>query len=142
MPTMPATQCAHYRCKAPTVPGSIYCQDHAPTRKARPDKVQADAAYNTTTWRSIRAIQLSRQPLCQACALAGRVTAAQHVDHVIPWKKIGPQAFTSNLFQSLCAPCHSVKTGLESRGIFRHYAATGHVDYFPGTYQAALAACE
>ena len=69
------------------------------------------------------------RPLCQSCALAGRVTQAQHVDHIVPWKRLGPWAFTIGPFQSLCGPCHSVKTGLESRGVFRHYTDYGPIDY-------------
>jgi hypothetical protein len=72
---------------------------------------------------------LSKQPLCQACMLLGRIVGAVHVDHVIAWKPIGPHAFINSRFQSLCGPCHSVKTGLEQRGIFRHYKPGGAVDY-------------
>ena len=46
---------------------------------------------------------------------------ANEVDHVFPWSKLGTQAFDYNVFQSLCKDCHSVKTGLEQRGIYRHY---------------------
>jgi 5-methylcytosine-specific restriction endonuclease McrA len=77
---------------------------------------------------------LSKQPLCQSCILLGRIVGAVHVDHVIAWKPIGPHAFTANRFQSLCAPCHSVKTGLENRGVFRHYTDRGVVDYSPGDW--------
>jgi hypothetical protein len=52
-----------------------------------------------------------------------RITAANHVDHVFPWAAIGDHAFTRNLWQSLCAECHGVKSGLEKRGLFRHYVS-------------------
>ena len=70
--------------------------------------------------------------------LSGRVVGAVHVDHVIPWKSTGPHAFVNNRFQSLCAPCHSVKTGLEQRGVFRHYKPGGAVDYSPGDWSRMM----
>jgi len=82
---------------------------------------QFNAKYNQAVWKKIRIAQLSRQPLCQACTVRGRVTQATVVDHVFPWNQIGEQAFVANIFQSLCPECHSVKTGLEQTGIFRHY---------------------
>jgi 5-methylcytosine-specific restriction endonuclease McrA len=51
------------------------------------------------------------------------VTAAHHVDHLFAWQHLSEQAFTHNVFQSLCAPCHSAKTALEQRGVYRLYGA-------------------
>jgi len=134
MPTQPRPQCSVYRCKQPTRPGSSMCMDHAPPVHVSKAKRESDREYKTAIWQTIRAGQLSKQPLCQSCMLAGRVVGAVHVDHVIAWKPIGPHAFTANRFQSLCAPCHSVKTGLENRGVFRHYTDRGVVDYSPGDW--------
>ena len=134
MPTQPRPQCSIYRCKQPTRPGSSMCADHAPPPTVNRAKRENAREYKTAVWQTIRAGQLSTQPLCQSCMLAGRVVGAVHVDHVIPWKSTGPHAFVANRFQSLCAPCHSVKTGLEQRGIFRHYKAGGAVDYSPGDW--------
>lgn len=77
----------------------------------------------------MRSAQLSAHPLCQACASEGRVTQGEHVDHVFPWRAIGPQAFRVNLFQTLCEGCHARKGALERRGLCRHYAASGPRDY-------------
>ena len=134
MPTQPRPQCSIYRCKQPTRPGSSMCIDHAPPPTVNRAKRETDREYKTAVWQTIRAGQLSSQPLCQACQLAGRVTLGVHVDHVIPWKTIGPVGFTNNRFQTLCAGCHSQKTGLEQRGIFRHYTDPAPVDYFPGDW--------
>lgn len=134
MPTQPRPQCSVYRCKQPTRPGSSMCADHAPPPTVNRAKRENDREYKTAIWQTIRAWQLSSQPLCQACQLAGRVTLGVHVDHVIPWKTIGPVGFTNNRFQTLCAGCHSQKTGLEQRGIFRHYTDPAPVDYFPGDW--------
>lgn len=129
MPTLPRPPCAQYGCKAPSVKGSRFCVDHAPASKPQAAKLQSDQAYKTAAWHGARMRQLSVAPLCQACTLAGRVTAAAHVDHVIPWRQLGQWAFHASPLQSLCGPCHSVKTGLEGRGVFRHYTDKGPVDY-------------
>lgn len=138
MPTQPRPQCSTYRCKQPTRPGSSMCVDHAPPPRVNPAKRKTDREYKTAVWQTIRAGQLTRQPLCQSCQLAGRVTLGDHVDHVIPWRLIGPAGFVNNLFQTLCAGCHSQKTGLEQRGIFRHYTDPAPVDYFPGNWPRAM----
>jgi 5-methylcytosine-specific restriction endonuclease McrA len=62
------------------------------------------------------------------------VTQAEHVDHVIPWRSIGPAAFKRNLFQSLCENCHSVKTALEQKGVFIHYSESGPKEYTRADY--------
>ena len=134
MPTQPRPQCATYRCKQPTRPGSSMCMDHAPPPKVNRAKRENDREYKTAVWQTIRAGQLSTQPLCMACMLSGRVTLGVHVDHVIPWRLIGSAGVTNNRFQTLCQPCHSIKTGLEQRGVFRHYTDPAPVDYFPGDW--------
>ena len=126
MPSIPLDQCATYHCKAPSVRGSVYCIDHAPIQKTSKGRQDFNALYKTAAWAGIRARQLSREPLCVACKLDGRITQANHVDHVFPWAAIGEQAFTRNLFQSLCPECHGIKSGLEKRGVFRHYTDKAH----------------
>lgn len=139
MPSCPRPVCNVYRCKEQTRPGSSFCADHAPPPPANQTKRETDREYKTAVWQTIRAGQLSRQPLCQSCQLAGRVTLGVHVDHVIPWRIIGLAGFTNNRFQTLCQPCHSQKTGLEQRGIFRHYVNPAPVDYSPGDWPRLMA---
>ena len=121
MPSIPLDQCASYHCKAPSIKGSVFCTDHAPAQKTSKTREAFNAPYKSKAWAAIRARQLSREPLCAACKLEGRINQANHVDHVFPWAAIGEQAFTRNLFQSLCPECHGIKSGLEKRGVFRHY---------------------
>jgi 5-methylcytosine-specific restriction endonuclease McrA len=83
----------------------------------------------------MRQAQLSRFPLCAACKDQGLIRAASVVDHVWPWRSIGPDAFRVNRFQSLCPDCHSVKTGLESRGVMREY---GVKDWTLRDYQGQI----
>lgn len=133
MPIMPRHQCDEYQCKAPSIKGSRYCESHTPSKTATVERKTFNAQYNTAKWQSIRARQLSTNPLCAACMTDGRITAASHVDHVFPWQAIGEHAFIRNLFQSLCPECHGIKSGLEKRGIFRHYLAKVH-DYTAQDY--------
>ena len=133
MPSIPLDQCAHYQCKAPSIRGSVYCIDHAPAQKTSIERKAFNAPYKSKAWENIRARQLSTSPLCAACLIDGRITQANHVDHVFAWAAIGPHAFTRNLFQSLCPECHGVKSGLEKRGVFRHYTDKAH-DYTAQDY--------
>lgn len=137
MPSIPLNQCATYQCKAPSIRGSVYCIEHAPTKTVTKDRHSFNAPYKTAAWASIRTRQLSREPLCAACKLDGRITQANHVDHVFPWSAIGEQAFTRNLFQSLCPECHGIKSGLEKRGVFRCYTDKAH-DYTVQDYAFAM----
>ena len=121
MPTVPRAQCDEYQCKAQSVKGSRYCETHTQSKAPTVDRQAFNAKYKGAAWAAIRARQLSANPLCAACLLSGRITRANHVDHVFPWAAIGDHAFTRNLFQSLCPECHGIKSGLEKRGVFRHY---------------------
>jgi hypothetical protein len=40
---------------------------------------------------------------------------------LFPWVTVGGESFLNNIFQSLCQPCHSHKTGQEQKGIIEHY---------------------
>ena len=121
MPSMPSSQCDEYQCKAHSVKGSRYCEAHTPNKTTTIQRQAFNAKYKTSAWDSIRTRQLTTSPLCAACFIDGRITEASHVDHVFPWSAIGQHAFTRNLFQSLCSECHGVKSGIEKKGVFRHY---------------------
>lgn len=129
MPTVPRNgKCATLGCKNPRARFSSYCTDHGGRDKweaqrynATPERKAFNDMYNTAQWRTHRATQLSRKPMCAACLTEGIVTPATTVDHVFPWAQYGKEAFYRNLFQSLCATHHATKTQLEQRGIFRHY---------------------
>jgi hypothetical protein len=137
MPTMPSnTKCSELGCKNNRSRLNTFCLQHGgidnmPTR-------DTDSAYQTPLWRNIRATQLSKQPLCQGCLSRNQIAQAQHIDHLFAWKHIGKQAFANNIFQSLCANCHSQKSGLEKQGIYRHYARDGVKDYTKHDYSYVL----
>jgi 5-methylcytosine-specific restriction endonuclease McrA len=86
----------------------------------------------------MRAAQLSKEPLCAGCLAGGIVTAADTVDHVFPWQQIGEHSFYRNMFQSLCVSCHTLKTAMEKRGVFRRYGKPSH-DYIRGDYSHVMA---
>ena len=125
MPFVPKqTKCSYLGCGNEKSPINSFCMEHGgKTFNKSSKRKQSNAKYNTAVWQRIRVAQLSRQPLCQSCTNRGRVTQATVVDHIFPWQQIGDEAFVANTFQSLCPECHSVKTGLEQQGIFRHYTS-------------------
>ena len=137
MPSVPRPQCDEYQCKEPSVKGSRYCEAHTQSKAPTIERKAFNATYKTAAWESIRARQLSLEPLCAACMVEGRISEASHVDHVFPWQSIGPHAFTRNLFQSLCPQCHGTKSGLEKRDIFRHYT-TPPRDYTQQDYSYVM----
>ena len=137
MPTYPSnTKCSELGCKEPRSKLNSYCTKHG--GKDNLETRQTDSIYQTPAWRSVRQRQLSIQPLCQACLSRGRVKAAQHVDHVFPWKHIGKHAFLHNIFQSLCHADHSHKTAQERKGNYLHWTMAGEMAYTQADYSYAL----
>ena len=138
MPSIPEFKCEALRCTAPKVRGSSYCVDHSDRPQLKIERLEANRAYKHRSWESIRASQLSKQPLCQACSLDNRVTIASQVDHVFAWRHIGKHAFTNNLFQSLCSPCHSLKTANERKGEYQHFTSDRLIVYGLSDYAHAI----
>lgn len=142
MPSIPKYQkCRELGCNNPKQERSWFCVEHSirkPKAPVSPDSLAAlDSLYKTKQWSVFRRVHLSRFPLCAGCLASGVVTSAAHVDHVFPWKLYGAHAFTQNIFQSLCHSCHSSKTKLEQRGIFRRYGSPT-IDHAYGDYQYAI----
>lgn len=136
MPYLPSnTKCAHLGCKEQRSKMNSYCLQHGGKEYYKSDSA---SVYQTPAWRSIRMRQLTIQPLCQACLIDGRVEMGQHVDHVFPWKQIGSKAFLHNVFQTLCQPHHSHKTGLEQQGKYEHYTTHGVKVYTEHDYNVVI----
>lgn len=132
MPYAPLnTECKEYGCRNPKTDRSAYCVEHGggltETQKAN------SKLYSQQAWQKIRARQLSKQPLCARCQHEGKITAAEHVDHVFPHRR-DPIKFKVNLFQSLCHSCHTLKGQDERKGKYLHYTAHGIVEYTDGDY--------
>ena len=140
MPVMPRnTKCAQLGCKNDRSKLSQYCIDHGGRDTHRPekseDRQEFNSMYSDSAWRKLRQTQLSRQPLCQGCMMDKRIESASEVDHVFSWSHIGKQAFFNNKFQSLCKSCHTLKTGLERKGIYRYYHDGVMTDYTLSDYK-------
>lgn len=141
MPSVPTqTKCAELGCTNPRTV-TVYCLQHGGRDTVSRYTAQTDerresnAQYATRHWQKIRKAQLSKQPICGSCISRDIVTQAHHVDHVFPWRQIGRQSFYINLFQSLCASCHSSKTTLEAKGIYRYYHSSSYKDYTIQDYE-------
>jgi 5-methylcytosine-specific restriction protein A len=59
-------------------------------------------------WMTERASWLTRYPLCEVCAAAGRLSEAREVDHIEPLCEGG--ADDASNYQALCLECHREKT--------------------------------
>lgn len=132
MPYAPLnTECRELGCHNPKTTRSAFCSEHG---GGITEKGKANAKlYSQRAWDKIRTAQLSRQPLCARCQSNGKITGAQHVDHVFPHRR-DPVKFKVNLFQSLCAACHTLKTQDEAKGRYLHYTAHGIVEYTDDDY--------
>jgi hypothetical protein len=133
MPYAPVNkECKEYGCRNPKTYRSAYCITHGGgvTDKAK----QNNKLYKDQAWEKIRQRQLSTAPLCARCKTMGKITAAVSVDHVFPHRR-DMVAFKTNLFQSLCISCHTVKTQDESKGRYIHYTDNGTITYSDSDYR-------
>jgi 5-methylcytosine-specific restriction protein A len=76
--------------------------------------------YGLAKWKRTRKAQLDKQPLCEKCLKAGRLTPATVCDHIDPSTKLSPDTFFLGPFQSLCDAypwrCHSSDKQREEQG--------------------------
>jgi len=135
MPTVPRQdKCLTLGCNNQRAKISSHCIEHGGKdvykAKTSDERREFNSMYSQPFWKRFRAAHLSRQPLCQACKSEGRISMANHVDHLFSWSSINREAFFRNIFQSLCIEHHSHKTALEHKGIYRHYSVeNGTKDY-------------
>ncbi len=110
MPGRPAKPCTYPGCRALVRDGTSRCEKHAlkpwsrtgpPPERIRGRKLQA-----------LRAALFVRQPLCEPCTKAGRVTLATIRDHRIPLAEGGRDDETNE--QAICEACHDVKSQEEA----------------------------
>jgi len=136
MPIAPFnTKCRELGCHNQKTTRSTFCLLHggAPTEKGKANS----ALYSSAYWRKQRAIQLSTNPLCAGCLCSGKVVQAEHIDHVFPHRQ-NTDKFKRNIFQSLCASCHTLKTQMESRGTYWHYTQKGVRQYTDADYNRIM----
>ena len=70
--------------------------------------------YGTSEWKKLRNQYMQHNPFCELCDKRGVVEAGHTVDHIKEIQDGGEKLEWSNL-QTLCEPCHKIKTGQEVR---------------------------
>jgi len=85
--------------------------------------------YKTKEWRDLAKAQLQRQPLCERCSKAGKVTVATVCHHVDKSTKANAATFFAGPFASMCKACHDGPTQKEERSglIEAQFDASGRV---------------
>ncbi|MAO13716.1 HNH endonuclease [Marinobacter sp.] len=66
----------------------------------------------SAAWARLRAEVLANEPLCRHCKARGLVTPATEVDHIVDSRDDYSDDNSRENLQSLCTPCHSLKTSL------------------------------
>lgn len=136
MPTAPLnTQCRELGCHNLKTNRSTFCSLHGGGVTAK-GKANSEL-YSNSAWKRQRLAQLSKQPLCGCCFNAGKITQAEHIDHVFPHRQ-SPHRFKHNIFQSLCASCHTLKTQAETRGLYLYWSKNGLIQYNESDYNRVI----
>jgi 5-methylcytosine-specific restriction protein A len=91
--------CQHPNCPELITSGR-FCKLH---RKANYNP-EIRSRYDSR-WEKIRAVYVSRHPLCELCLLKNKLTPVEEVHHKIPLENGGTHDFDN--LQSLCKSCHS-----------------------------------
>ncbi|HEY3984625.1 HNH endonuclease [Cedecea sp.] len=100
-------------CKNTTIDRSGFCDEHKGDgwKQYKPGQTRHQRGYGTG-WDKARLRILKRDKgLCQNCLRRGAITEAAAVDHIVA-KANGGSDSDDNL-ESLCIPCHRVKTARE-----------------------------
>ncbi len=113
-PTLALPGCQVQRCpNRVTAQGKQYCVDHS-TAAARNTPSRSTKSYDRN-WQRLRKMHLNGSPLCVHCEAEGRVTIAQHVDHITPIAIDPSRRLDPSNLQSLCISHHSAKTRREQQ---------------------------
>lgn len=122
MPIAAPRPCRHGGCRELVSGRDGFCDAHrresfrAQKQRVDGDYVERNRFYQRIAWKRLRALHLQLEPLCRVCRRAGRLVAAQVVDHVIPFNSpADPLALDDGNLQSLCQSCHSSKTRADDR---------------------------
>jgi len=123
MPKKLKKPCSFPGCPVLVEPGISYCENHkrkiSSKRNKLYDEKQRDMKvskfYNSTAWKKLRKIKLSKNPLCEYCLEKDRTRIATEVDHVIPIKIDWSRRLDLNNFKSTCHRCHMKKTQEDRR---------------------------
>lgn len=73
-------------------------------------------SLHSAAWARLRADILAEEPLCRHCKAQGKLTPATEVDHIVDSRADYSDDNSRENLQSLCKPCHSLKTRLSMAG--------------------------
>jgi 5-methylcytosine-specific restriction endonuclease McrA/predicted kinase len=83
---------------------------------------QSSAFYKSSAWQHLRQQALTRDiGLCQHCLSKKQITLAEMVDHIIPIKIDQDLKLSLGNLQSLCNPCHILKTASDRTKYIQSY---------------------
>lgn len=129
--TPPEIKCTFLGCKQDKVFGTSSCQTHGGQRSQK--YMDNKELYKLAVWQAIRTKVKSEYPICVSCLSRGVIVQTETVDHLFPHNR-DKGRFLRNIFQALCVACHTQKTKLEMRGVYRHYIGKKFVDYSEKDY--------
>lgn len=80
----------------------------------RTDSYNADRRkiYQSQRWRTLRAVKISDQPLCERCLSMGKIEPAEDVHHIVSFMSTDDPvrqvalAYDYDNLMSLCKECH------------------------------------
>ena len=114
MPYKPKQYCKNPGCNQLVESG--YCEKHKqPISEYDSKRNAVNAKTYDTTWRRLRRLKLSRNPLCEICLFKEIIEVATEVDHIIPVSQQPELRLVYENLQSACTPCHSKKTREENK---------------------------
>lgn len=114
-----------------------------PAKAPRVRDKQVEKLRNSQRWRNAAKSFLSRNPLCVFCEQYNRLTPAQCVDHIIPWRGDTRLFWNPDNWQALCNSCHGRKgiaeLDIPYRRIEGRYVVTGRRGIGKSTWVAECA---
>lgn len=120
MPRAAKRPCTYPMC--PELVDAGRCPKHQQQTDRDRQQRRGPRPYDRRAWRDgVRKDQLAIEPLCRHCRQQGRITAATEVDHI---DGNNTNDEPSNR-QSLCKPCHAIKTAHDDGSFGRPSARTG-----------------
>ena len=105
MPMKPKRPCRHPGCAS--LSDGVYCEVH----RGLYARENAAARGYDGRWKAARRAYLQRNPLCEECRRAGKLTPATVVDHIVPHRGDMRLFWDKTNWQPLCKDCHDHKTG-------------------------------
>lgn len=117
MPSAPQSVCSHPGCGALAPSGKTRCPAHEAAKAKAYDRWRGTAASRgyDGAWKRLRDAHIHAHPLCARCEAQGLLTLATEVDHVQAVEVAPGRRLDRSNLQSLCHPCHMLKTAQERR---------------------------